>query len=110
MHARSLHVYTWNLVSVIGPYYASVLPVLQYVYIKLIKMVFTIIIAEPKGEASNRDALSSPVCMYVCIYVYPSHVNPIDCAIVRCSPQVLTTIKRSTWPPSATKVLNVLSL
>ena len=35
-----------------------------------------ILIAEPKGEASNRDALSSPVCiyvcMYVCIYVYPS--------------------------------------
>ena len=28
--------------------------------------------AEPKGEASNRDALSSHVCMYVCIYVYPS--------------------------------------
>ena len=27
------------------------------------------VIAEPEGEASNRNALSSPVCM---IYVYPS--------------------------------------
>ena len=28
-----------------------------------------LLIAEPKGEASNRDALSSPVCMYVCTYI-----------------------------------------
>ena len=29
------------------------------------------IIAEPEGEASNRDALSSPVVyVYVCMYVY----------------------------------------
>ena len=30
------------------------------------------IIAEPKGEASNRDALSSPVCIYVYMYICPS--------------------------------------
>ena len=34
------------------------------------------VIAEPKGEATNRDALSFRVCiyvcMYVCMYVYPS--------------------------------------
>ena len=28
------------------------------------------IFVEPKGEASNRDALSSTVCIYVCMYVY----------------------------------------
>ena len=27
------------------------------------------IIAEPKGEATNRDALSFRVCIYVCMYV-----------------------------------------
>ena len=27
-----------------------------------------VVIAEPKGEASNRDVLSSPVCIYVCMY------------------------------------------
>ena len=26
-------------------------------------------IAEPKGEATNRDALSFRVCIYVCMYV-----------------------------------------
>ena len=30
------------------------------------------VIAEPKGEATNRDALSFRVCIYVCMYVYPS--------------------------------------
>ena len=30
----------------------------------------TTIIAEPKGEATNRDALSFRVCIYVCMYVY----------------------------------------
>ena len=29
----------------------------------------THIIAEPKGEATNRDALSFRVCIYVCMYV-----------------------------------------
>ena len=27
------------------------------------------VIAEPKGEASNRDTLSSPVWIYVCMYI-----------------------------------------
>ena len=30
------------------------------------------IIAKPKGEASNRDALSSPVCIKICMYIHPS--------------------------------------
>ena len=30
------------------------------------------VIAEPKGSASNRDALSSPVCIYVYMYICPS--------------------------------------
>ena len=30
------------------------------------------IIAEPKDEASNRDALLSPVCIYVCMYIRSS--------------------------------------
>ena len=68
-------------------------------------------IAEPKGEASNRDALSSPVCIYhyVCMYICISvPINPrhLDCAIARCSPQTITTTKCSTWPPSDTKLLN----
>ena len=49
------------------------------------------------------------VCMYVCMYICISvPVNPrhLDCAIARCSPQALTITKRSTWPPSATKLLN----
>ena len=33
------------------------------------KYVVLIIIAEPEGEASNRDALLSPICIYVCMYV-----------------------------------------
>ena len=40
------------------------------------------IIAEPEGEASNRDALLFPVCMYVCMYICISvPVNPrhLDC-------------------------------
>ena len=28
------------------------------------------VIAEPKGEATNHDALSFRVCIYVCMYVY----------------------------------------
>ena len=47
------------------------------------------VIAEPKGEASNRDVLSSPVCIKICIvYVCISVlVNPrhLDCAIAQCS-------------------------
>ena len=31
-----------------------------------------VLIAESKGEASNRDRLSSPVCIYVCMYIRPS--------------------------------------
>ena len=27
------------------------------------------LVAEPKGEATNRDALSFRVCIYVCMYV-----------------------------------------
>ena len=27
------------------------------------------VIAEPKGETTNRDALSFRVCIYVCMYV-----------------------------------------
>ena len=77
-----------------------------------------LIIAELKDEASNRDALSFPVCIYVCMYacmyvciydiVLSVPVNPrhLDCAIARCSPQVLTTTQCSIWPPSATKLLN----
>ena len=38
-------------------------------------VAITSFIAEPKGKASNRDALSFRVgmyvCMYVCMYVYP---------------------------------------
>ena len=30
------------------------------------------IVAEPKGEASNRDPLSSPICIYVHMYIRPS--------------------------------------
>ena len=36
---------------------------------KLSWIVFCIFIAEPKGEATNRDALSFRVCIYVCMYV-----------------------------------------
>ena len=39
-------------------------------YIAWSLYMFYYIVAEPKGEASNRDALSSPVCIYVCIYLY----------------------------------------
>ena len=44
------------------------------------------IIAEPLGEAGNHGARSRNafVCMYVCIYIYPSQstiVASIDCAI-----------------------------
>ena len=67
-----------------------------------------VLIAEPKGEASNRDALSSPICIYVCIICISVPVNPrhLDCAIAWCSPQALTTTKRSTWPPLTTNLLN----
>ena len=27
------------------------------------------LVAEPKGEATNRDALSFHVCIYVCMYI-----------------------------------------
>ena len=30
------------------------------------------VVAEPKGEASNCDALSSPVCLFVYMYIRPS--------------------------------------
>ena len=35
-------------------------------------ILLTTLVAEPEGEASNRDALSSPVCMYVYMYIRPS--------------------------------------
>ena len=38
----------------------------RFMQMNLIK---SIIIAEPKGEATNRDALSFRVCIYVCMYV-----------------------------------------
>ena len=40
--------------------------ILQLVRFRLLVIVF---IAEPKGEATNRDALSFRVCIYVCMYV-----------------------------------------
>ena len=42
---------------------------------KLFVWLHVCIIAKPKGEASNRDALSSPVCINVCIYVYLSQLT-----------------------------------
>ena len=36
---------------------------------KLHLYIPSILIAEPKGEATNRDALSFRVCIYVCMYV-----------------------------------------
>ena len=41
------------------------------------------------------------------MYIRPSQPEHLDCAIARCSPQGLTTTKRSTWPPSATKQLKI---
>ena len=35
-------------------------------------VILVCVIAEPKGEASNRDVLSSPICMYVYMYIHPS--------------------------------------
>ena len=32
-----------------------------------------LIIVEPKGKTTNRDALSLCVLMYICIYVYIRH-------------------------------------
>ena len=40
--------------------------------------------------------------MYICISV-PVNPRHLDCAVARCSPQALTTTKRFTWLPSATK-------
>ena len=84
------------------------------------------IAAELKGEASNRDALLSPVCIYVCMYgftlvycnLYCIYVYMYICISGSVNPrhtrlhnspvfsEALTTTKCFTWPPSATKLLN----
>ena len=43
--------------------------------------------------------------MYISISV-PVNPKHLDCAIAQCSPQALTTTKRSTWPPLAMNLLN----
>ena len=54
-----------------------------------------IMIAELKGKATNRDALSFRiciyVCMYVCMYVYPS--QSIQDTLIVQLPLTLDSVK-----------------
>ena len=53
-------------------YYTSFISVPHTLHLNYYHMQsqYKSVIAEPKGEATNRDALSFRVCIYVCMYVY----------------------------------------